>query len=95
MCICRGEEEGKQAFRKWFSHNGERRSLFPKASILALSATCTKNISKRVSKILQLPFDKNEIRVSPDKVNIKIVVQKIPNSVETAMVWLVDALHIY
>ena len=92
MYICRGEEEGKQAFRKWFSHIGELRSLFPKASILALSATCTKKISKRVSKILQLPFDKNEIRVSPDKENIKIVVQKIPNSVEMAMVWLVDAL---
>ena len=92
MYICRDEEEGKQAFRKWFSHIGELRSLFPKASILALSATCTKKISKRVSKILQLPFDKNEIRVSPDKENIKIVVQKIPNSVEMAMVWLVDAL---
>lgn len=70
-----GEEEGKQAFRKWFSHIGELRSLFPKASVLALSATCTKKISRRVSKILQLGTDTTEIRISPNRDNIKVVVK--------------------
>ncbi|XP_061190292.1 probable ATP-dependent DNA helicase RecS [Saccostrea echinata] len=87
-----GEEEGKQAFRKWFSHIGELRSIHPKASILALSATCTKKISKRVSKILELQADTIEIRISPDKENIKLVVKKIPNITEMAMVWVIDAL---
>lgn len=88
----RGEEEGKQAFRKWFSHIGELRSLFPKASVLALSATCTKKISRRVSKILQLGTDTTEIRISPNRDNIKVVVKKIPNATEMAMVWIIDAL---
>lgn len=88
----RGEEEGKQAFRKWFSHIGELRSLFPKASVLALSATCTKKISRRVSKILQLGTDTTEIRISPNRDNIKVVVKKIPNTTEMAMVWIIDAL---
>lgn len=87
-----GEEEGKQAFRKWFSYIGELRSLFPKASVLALSATCTKKISRRVSKILQLDADTTEIRISPNRDNIKVVVKKIPNSTEMAMVWIIDAL---
>lgn len=87
-----GEEEGKQAFRKWFSHIGELRSLFPKASVLALSATCTKKISRRVSKILQLGTDTTEIRISPNRDNIKVVVKKIPNTTEMAMVWIIDAL---
>lgn len=81
-----GEEEGKQAFRKWFSHIGELRSLFPKASVLALSATCTKKISRRVSKILQLGTDTTEIRISPNRDNIKVVVKKNPNTTEMAMV---------
>lgn len=74
--LYRGEEEGKQAFRKWFSYIGELRSLFPKASVLALSATCTKKISRRVSKILQLDADTTEIRLSPNRDNIKVVVKK-------------------
>ncbi|XP_046572457.1 ATP-dependent DNA helicase RecQ-like [Haliotis rubra] len=44
----------KEAFRKWFAHIGERRSLFPDACILALSATCTTKIRKRVVKVLSL-----------------------------------------
>lgn len=44
----------KQAFRKWFPAVGELRSLFPSAAVLSLSATCTSNIRKRVSKVLQL-----------------------------------------
>ncbi|OWF35276.1 ATP-dependent DNA helicase RecS [Mizuhopecten yessoensis] len=86
------KEEDKKAFRKWFSYIGEVRSLFPDASMLAPSATCTKKISRRVSKVLQMDDDLVEIRISPNKPNIKLVVRKIPNTVEMSMVWMIDAL---
>jgi len=75
----RGENEdgGKEAFMKWFSYIGELRSIYPKASVLTLSATCTKKISKRVAKVLQLSSDCIEIRISPNRPNIKLVVKKI------------------
>lgn len=40
------------AFRKWFRHLGELRAMFPNAVLLALSATCTKTIKKRVLNVL-------------------------------------------
>lgn len=64
-------EDGKEAFRKWFGHVGELRSLFPNANVLALSATCTKKTAKRVKKCLNLSDKSLEIIVSPDKPNIK------------------------
>lgn len=39
------------AFRKWFRHLGELRSMFPNAVLLALSAICTKTIEKRVLNV--------------------------------------------
>lgn len=72
------DEKKKEAFRKWFGEIGELRSLFPQASILALSATCTHKISRRVYKILDLSVNTIETRISPNKPNIKIVVHKIP-----------------
>jgi len=75
-----------------FSYIGELRSLFPEVSVLALSATCTRKISKRVCKILQMDSNSAEIRISPNKPNIKLVVSKIPNIVEMAMTWVIDGL---
>lgn len=51
------DDKGKEVFRKWFNYVGELRSFFPSASILALSATCTKKFSRRVSKILNISSD--------------------------------------
>lgn len=65
------------AFRKWFRHLGELRSMFPNAVLLALSATCTKTIEKRVLNVLGI--DKKNVkffRLSPNKENIKFVVKK-------------------
>lgn len=45
-------EDGKEAFRKWFGHVGELRSLFPNANVLALNAACNKKTAKRVKKCL-------------------------------------------
>lgn len=86
-------EDGKEAFRKWFGHVGELRSLFPNANVLALSATCTKKTAKRVKKCLNLSDKSLEIIVSPDKPNIKLVVKKVSKNIETAMFWLIDPLQ--
>nr|XP_022292514.1 uncharacterized protein LOC111103492 [Crassostrea virginica] len=86
------DEEDRQAFRRWFSYLGELRSIFPEASLLALSATCTRKISKRVKKVLNFRDNTLEIHMSPDKPNIKVVTKKIANSVDQGMAWMVDAL---
>lgn len=39
-------------------------------------ATCTKKVSRRVSKILNISNDAVQISTSPDKQNIKLVVVK-------------------
>lgn len=80
-------------FRKWFRHVGELRSLFPSAPVLALSATCTNKIKKRVMKVMGLKEnDTPQISISPNKPNIKLVVKKVSSEIETAIYWLVDAL---
>ena len=86
------EQAHKKAFRKWFGEVGELRSLFPDASVLALSATCTLKIQKRVIKALSLRAGYKFINKSPDKRNIKFVIKKVSNDTEMAMTWLVDAL---
>ncbi|VDI28640.1 Hypothetical predicted protein [Mytilus galloprovincialis] len=63
-----GEDiDGKPAFRKWFQHIGEIRSICPTASVLALSATCTLKIRKRVMNALNLSPDVTDITMSPNK----------------------------
>ncbi|XP_052105398.1 probable ATP-dependent DNA helicase RecS [Mytilus californianus] len=88
-----GQDEGdrKEAFRKWFSNVGELRSLFPDATVLALSATCNVSFRKKLMKILQLGEDTTEINLSPNKSNIKLVSSKIKNEIEMGMTWSVDA----
>ena len=75
ILLYRGDDEnGREAFRRWFHHVGELRSLFPAASVLALSATCTKKVSKRVlKKMLSISEDAVQTAVSPDKPNIRLL----------------------
>ncbi|XP_062603504.1 ATP-dependent DNA helicase RecQ-like [Saccostrea cucullata] len=81
------------AFRKWFRYIGELRSLWPKANLLALSATRTNNIKRRVYRVLGLdPAHTTELTVSPNKPNIKLIVKKVDKNIETSMCWLIDAL---
>ncbi|XP_061182575.1 ATP-dependent DNA helicase RecQ-like [Saccostrea echinata] len=82
----------KRAFRKWFGDLGELRSIFPNASLLALSATCTLKVQKRVLKVVSFKPDFTFVYLSPDKRNIKYVVKKVANDIEMAMTWLVDGL---
>lgn len=69
--------------------------MFPDATLLALSATCTIAIRKKVMKVVGLTGDTVEICLSPNKTNIKLVACKIPNELEMAMSWLVDSLQEY
>ncbi|XP_063426214.1 bifunctional 3'-5' exonuclease/ATP-dependent helicase WRN-like [Mytilus trossulus] len=88
------ETDEQEAFRKWFRYIGEMRAMFPNATALALSATCTNKIKKQVMKILNFKTDTTMfLNVSPNKSNIKLVVKKIENSVDTAMFWLIDSLE--
>ena len=71
------ETEEHEAFRKWFRYVGELRAIFPDAAVLALSATCTNRIKKHVSKVLNLRQEHTKfISMSPNKTNIKLVVNK-------------------
>jgi superfamily II DNA helicase RecQ len=81
----------KEAFRGWFAQLGELRSYYPNAPLLALSATCSLKIRKKVMKVLNVN-DPVEITLSPNKSNIKLIVKKVSNSVEMALLWLIDGL---
>lgn len=59
---------------------------------MALSATCSLKIRKKTLTLLNLK-DPAEITLSPNKSNIKLVVKKVHNSVEMALLWLVDGLE--
>ncbi|XP_048729762.1 ATP-dependent DNA helicase RecQ-like [Ostrea edulis] len=86
------EKEDKEAFRKWFGCVGELRSLLPEASVLALSATCTNKIKKRVLKVLSLKAGLLTIQISPNKPNIKLCVEKVPHETDKAFSWIVDSI---
>lgn len=95
LVFFRGEDQSglnKQAFRKWFACIGELRSLFPQANVVALSATCTLKIKKRVTK--QLCFGPNTVEIfkSPNNSNITLSVYKVSKELDIAMSWLVDGL---
>ncbi|XP_056016380.1 ATP-dependent DNA helicase RecQ-like [Ostrea edulis] len=81
-----------KVFRKWFRRVGEIRSYFPEASLLALSATCTKTIKKRVIEVLGLK-DYTNITVSPNKENIKYIVKKVDPNIESSLLWILDSFR--
>ncbi|XP_076072468.1 ATP-dependent DNA helicase RecQ-like [Mytilus galloprovincialis] len=89
------EPNEEKAFRKWFKYIGELRSLFPDASLLALSATCTKKIRKLVMEALCLQTENLYVVTrSPNKTNIKIVVNKVESQIESSMCWLIDTIKV-
>ncbi|XP_048728846.2 ATP-dependent DNA helicase RecQ-like [Ostrea edulis] len=89
------ENENERAvFRKWFPHIGELRSMFPSASLLALSATCTIKIRKRVANVLDLREESNiMITKSSNRSNIKLVISKTNNTIEEGMYWLISGME--
>ena len=87
-------EDEKKAFRKWFRHIGELRSIFPTATLLALSATCTKDVQKQVLSSLNLE-NSVCISMSPNRINIKYTVCRTDKALEAALFWLVEAMNSY
>ena len=85
-------EDEKKVFRKWFRHVGELRSLFPSAVLMALSATCTLTLKKKVLSSLNLE-NAVTISISPNRPNIKYSVCRTDKSLNSALFWLVDALN--
>ncbi|WAQ95110.1 RECQ-like protein, partial [Mya arenaria] len=77
-------DKGKVAFRKWFRHLGELRSLCPYAALLAVSATCTRKVYKKKDAFV--------IRMSPNKSNIKLSVRKA-KSLEITLFPIVEMIQ--
>ncbi|XP_062576024.1 ATP-dependent DNA helicase RecQ-like, partial [Saccostrea cucullata] len=96
MCTWGGlGDEEQLAFRKWFRHLGELRSMFPSANLLAVSATCNKTIRRTVMKELGLQKECTTLIIrSPDKSNIKYYVKKNDSSIEMSMQFLLDSLEL-
>jgi superfamily II DNA helicase RecQ len=89
-----GDDE-ESAFRRWFRHIGELRSMFPSANLLAVSATCSKTVRQTIMKEFGFNKDTTSFMIrSPDKPNIKYSVKKIDSSVEICMQWLLDSLEL-
>ena len=73
---------------------GELRSIFPTATLMALSATCTNDVKKHVLSSLNL--EKSVcISMSPNRQNIKYTVCRTEKTLETALFWLVEAINSY
>lgn len=63
--------------------------MFPLANLLAVSATCNKEIRRTVMKELRLQKKSTTLIIrSPDKSNTKYYVKKIDSSIELSMQWL-------
>ena len=87
-------QEEEDVFRKWFRYVGELRSFHPKATVLALSATCTLRIQKRVMTVLNLHKSSTKIIMrSPNRSNIKLLAYKMKGTVEEALHWIVNSLQ--
>lgn len=106
LCLCRyvhckfiyrgglGDNE-ECAFRRWFRHIGDLRSMFPSANLLDVSANCYKTVRRTIMKELGFNKDSTSLIVrSPDKSNIKYYVKKIDSSVEMFMQWSLDSLEL-
>lgn len=91
----RGESDDEDdPFRVWFSKIGELRSLYSSASIAALTATSGPVQRRKIMKLLCLQANSTIILESPDRKNIKISSQCIPNNENLQKVfhWLIEDL---
>ncbi|WAR18280.1 WRN-like protein [Mya arenaria] len=82
----------EKAFRKYFRYIGTLRSIFPDATVLALSATCTLKMKTQIMSNLNLSGKARVIETSPNRANIKYVVKRTPIAIEETFFWLIDKL---
>ncbi|WAR13418.1 RECQ-like protein [Mya arenaria] len=82
----------EKAFRKYFRYIGTLRSIFPDATVLALSATCTLKMKTQIMSNLNLSGKARVIETSPNRANIKYVVKRTPIAIEETFFWLIYKL---
>ena len=76
-----------------FARLGEVRSLIPShVNVMALTATATKATRKAVVKRLSMKSPEI-ISITPDKPNVLYIVKDKPESIDEAMLPIVDKLH--
>lgn len=93
----RGEgDKDEEPFREAFANIGELRSICPKATLLALTATSGPSQRRRIMKMLCFRSNSDIILDSPDRENIKIISVCIPNSdnLEKVFKWLIDSVRL-
>lgn len=97
MYCFRGEgDKDEEPFREAFANIGELRSICPKATLLALTATSGPSQRRRIMKMLCFRSNSDIILDSPDRENIKITSVCIPNSdnLEKVFKWLIDSVRL-
>jgi ATP-dependent DNA helicase RecQ len=77
----RSDESDGEAFRSWFGHVGEIRSLVPGTPMMARTATATKEMQRKIKKLLQMDSPM-ELSDSPNRNNIVILVDKHSSSTD-------------
>lgn len=95
LSLYRGETSspGEEPFREWYSRLGEIRSLVPSATLLALTATASRTLRRRITTSLGM-VDVYEELDNPDRENIKLFSTKVSSSAEVSetFTWLSSAL---
>ena len=81
------------AIRESYSHLHELRSLAPKVSMIALTATATKLTKDTILNVL-LMDDPYEIKDSPNKLNLTFLVECMSKDKDLILGWLIDELKV-
>ncbi|KXJ11319.1 Werner syndrome ATP-dependent helicase [Exaiptasia diaphana] len=86
-------KERKAAFRESFGRIGDLRSLMPVGSpVLALTATATKEVTRKTVEALGLKNNYMNIRVSPNRSNIFLYKERTTNDL-SCFSWIINSLR--
>ena len=88
----RSFKEVKKAFRDAFGELGSLRSLMPSVPLLALTATANKVTERKIVKSLGIR-NFTMLRVSPNRLNIRLSKMKVAKLTPSILNWVVDGLR--
>ena len=88
----RSFKEVKKAFRDAFGKLGSLRSLMPSVPLLALTATANKVTERKIVKSLGIR-NFTMLRVSPNRLNIRLSKMKVAKLTPSILNWVVDGLR--
>ena len=81
-----------EVFREWYGHLGQLRSLLSSSTpVLALTATATNDIRKKIISKLQMQTC-TLIEASPDRPNIRYSVVSVKSDLLLTFGWLINSL---